>query len=251
MDAISSSAASTSGSQAKTTPSSKDTSSFADGSAGKAYQQITGHYQYHAPPMDLSTLKASPIEQFSNWFSEAQSQGVPEPEAVSIATVDAETLQPSVRMVLLKQVDERGFVFFTNYESRKGRELGLSPDLDKREGTRAAACWYWRDMHRSVRVAGKVERVSAEESNEYFKSRPIGSQIGAHSSPQSQIVSGREDLEELVKQNEAKYGIAPDSSTRKADDPVDQGKTVPLPKNWGGVRIVPHEVEFWVGRENR
>ncbi|CAD6565913.1 MAG: hypothetical protein CYPHOPRED_000093 [Cyphobasidiales sp. Tagirdzhanova-0007] len=244
-------AALSSPSTSQTTSSLHNTTSLGNGNSGKALQQITSHQQYHAPPLDISSLKASPIEQFSAWFSEAQAYGVPEPEAVSIATVDSTTLQPSVRVVLLKQVDERGFVFFTNYESRKGKELGLSPDLSKREGTKAGAVWYWRDMHRSVRVAGKVERLEPKESYEYFSSRPIGSQIGAHASPQSTVVKGREDLEEYVQKSETQFGIAQGSTTRRSDHPVDKDKTVPLPDNWGGVRIVPDEVEFWVGRENR
>ena len=220
---------------------------------GKALQHITSHSQYYAPPLDLSSLNPSPLEQFSSWFNEAQEYGIPEPEAVSIATVNTDTLQPSVRVVLLKQVDETGFVFFTNYKSRKGKELGLSPDLDTPHGKKAGAVWYWRDMHRSVRVTGRVERLSYKESEEYHSTRPIGSQIGAHASPQSCVVEGggREELEELVQKYEDQFGIARGSATRKSGDPLDMNKKVPLPKYWGGVRIVPNEVEFWVGRENR
>lgn len=217
----------------------------------KAYHQITTHQQYTAPALDIPSLKSSPIEQFSAWFSEAQEFGVKEPEAFSVATVDADTLAPSVRFVLLKQVDDRGFVFFTNYESRKGREMGLSPDLDKHKGTKAAGAWYWKEMSRSVRIVGEVERLTPEESNGYYSTRPVGSQIGAHASPQSRVVSGREDLEKLVESFEDKFDIARGSADRKADDVKDAGKSVPLPRNWGGVRIVPTEVEFWVGRQNR
>lgn len=215
------------------------------------YHQVTTHQQYNAPPLELSKLRESPIEQFSQWFSEAQEHGVKEPEAFSVATVDAATLAPSVRFVLLKQVDDQGFVFFTNYESRKGRELGLSPDLEKQKGNKAAGCWYWKEMSRSVRIVGDVERLSEEDSYSYYSTRPIGSQIGAHASPQSRVVQDRNELEQLVEQIEDQYNIARGSADRSADDERDKGKTVPLPKNWGGVRIVPTEVEFWVGRQNR
>ena len=222
-----------------------------NGSQGKALQQITSHQQYEAPPLDISKLKSSPLEQFSLWFEEAKKQGVPEPEGFSVATVNAETLTPSVRMVLLKQVDDKGFVFFTNYQSRKGKELGMSPDLDKKQGNRAAGAWYWKEMSRSVRIVGTAERLSEKESYEYYSTRPIGSQIGAHASPQSQVVQSRDELEGFVAQFEDKFGIERGSASRKAGDATDEGKTVPLPKTWGGVRIVPDEVEFWVGRQNR
>jgi pyridoxamine-phosphate oxidase len=215
------------------------------------YHELTTHQQYNAPPLDIPSLKQSPIEQFSQWFSEAQEHGVKEPEAFSIATVDATTLAPSVRFVLLKQVDDKGFVFYTNYESRKGRELGLSPDLDKQKGNKAAGCWYWKEMSRSVRIVGDVERLSPEESLKYYSTRPVGSQIGAHASPQSRIVQDRSELEKLVEKVEDTFSIARESADRAADDERDKGKKVPLPKNWGGVRIVPTEVEFWVGRQNR
>jgi len=228
-----------------------DSSTAASSTASKPLHQITTHEQYTATPLDIPSLKTSPIEQFSVWFDEAQKHGVPEPEAMSVATVDSATMQPSVRVVLLKQVDDRGFCFFTNYESRKGRELGMSPDLAAKHGNRAAAAWYWKEMSRSVRVAGRVERLDEEESYSYFSTRPIGSQIGAHASPQSKVVSDRADLEELVTRFEDQFGVERGSASRKADDPVDNGKKVPLPKNWGGVRIVPDEVEFWVGRQNR
>ncbi|KAK9893795.1 pyridoxamine 5'-phosphate oxidase [Cystobasidium minutum MCA 4210] len=217
----------------------------------KPLNEIKSRQQYVAPPLDFDSLKRSPLEQFSEWFNEAQSHGVPEPEAFSVATVDAATMTPSVRTVLLKQVDERGFCFFTNYQSRKGKELQLSPDLEAPKGSKAAGSWYWRDMHRSVRIVGPVERISEEENTKYFHSRPIGSQIGAHASPQSQVVPDRKYLEERVQKFEDEFGIEHGSAVRKADDPVDQGKNVPLPKYWGGVRIVPQEVEFWVGRPNR
>lgn len=217
----------------------------------KTYHAIDTHQQYTAPPLEIPKLKETPIEQFSQWFSEAQQHGVPEPEAFSIATVDATTLAPSVRFVLLKQVDDKGFVFYTNYESRKGRELGMSPDLEKQKGNKAAGCWYWKEMSRSVRIVGDVERLPPEESFRYYSTRPVGSQIGAHASPQSRVVQDRNELEKLVEQVEDKFSIDRGSADRTASDERDKGKTVPLPKNWGGVRIVPTEVEFWVGRQNR
>lgn len=231
---------------------SESTSSSMTKDAG-AYHQITTHQQYTAPPLNLASLDPNPLSQFSKWFSEAQAEGVKEPEGFQVATVDSSTSPPtpSVRTVLLKQVDDKGFVFFTNYESRKGRELGLGEDLTAKKGNKAAGNWYWKEMSRSVRVVGDVERLDADESYEYFSTRPVGSRIGAHASPQSRVVKDRSELEGYVKKYEEEFGIELGSSDRKADDAKDQGKTVPLPKNWGGVRIVPTEVEFWVGRQNR
>ena len=136
--------------------------------------------------------------------------------------------QPSARIVLLKEFDQRGFVFFTNYESRKGQELAENPQ--------AALLFCWLELERQVRIEGRVERVSAEESLEYFQSRPKGSQIGAWASPQSRAIPGREVLEEKIQELTARY---------------QNEEVLPLPPNWGGYRLRPQQVEFWQGRENR
>jgi pyridoxamine 5'-phosphate oxidase len=169
---------------------------------------------------------ADPIELFTSWFEAARGAGVLLPEAVTLATATPDGF-PSARMVLLKEVDARGFVFFTNYGSRKARELEANP--------RAALCIHWAVLQRQVRVTGRVARVNAEESAEYFATRPRGSQIGAWASQQSQRLPSREDLERTVRDLGDKYA----------------GQDVPLPPFWGGYRLEPLEIEFWQGRADR
>lgn len=169
---------------------------------------------------------ADPIDLFRAWFSAAEESGLLLPESTALATATPDGV-PSVRMVLLKEVDERGFVFFTNYESRKADELEANPH--------AALCFHWAVLQRQVRVNGQVERVSAEESYAYFASRGKGSRIGAWASKQSRPLPEREKLEQRV----AEYG-----STFKGDD-------VPLPPHWGGYLIRPSQIEFWQGRADR
>jgi pyridoxamine 5'-phosphate oxidase len=169
---------------------------------------------------------ADPIELFTSWFEAARGAGVLLPEAVTLATATPDGF-PSARMVLLKDVDARGFVFFTNYGSRKARELEANP--------RAALCIHWAVLQRQVRVTGRVARVNAEESAEYFATRPRGSQIGAWASQQSQRLPSREDLERTVRDLGDKYA----------------GQDVPLPPFWGGYRLEPLEIEFWQGRADR
>ncbi len=171
-------------------------------------------------------LHADPIRQFQAWFEEARAEGVPLPEACSVATASADA-RPSARMVLLKSVDERGFVFATNYESRKGRELGKNP--------RAALLFYWHALGRQVRVEGAVERVDAAESDEIFLARPRESRISALASRQSDPLESRAELEERVRALEARL----------------DGREVERPGFWGGYRVVPDELEFWQHRENR
>jgi pyridoxamine 5'-phosphate oxidase len=167
-----------------------------------------------------------PIEQFQAWFSQALAARLPEPNAMALATVGADG-QPSARVVLLKGVDEQGFVFYTNYDSRKGREL---------EGeARAALVFYWAELERQVRVEGVAERVSAEESDAYFASRPAGSRIGAAASPQSEVIAGRDELERRVAELSAQHP---------------QGD-IARPAHWGGYRVRPAVVEFWQGRLSR
>lgn len=171
-------------------------------------------------------LAKDPFRQFDRWFQEAQAAGLPEPNAMTLATADASG-RPSARIVLLKGVDGRGFVFYTNYESHKGRELEANP--------RAALVFPWFAMERQVIVQGPVKRVTREESAAYFHSRPHASQLGAWASAQSTLVTGRAAVEQGMKAVEEKYA----------------GKEVPLPPFWGGYRLSPETVEFWQGRRSR
>ena len=173
-----------------------------------------------------SDVAAEPIAQFQTWFDQALAAQLPEPNAMVLATVGADG-QPSARVVLLKGLDERGFVFYTNYTSRKGQEL--------ESGARAALVFYWAELERQVRVEGRAERVSAEESDAYFASRPPGSRIGAAASPQSQVIAGRAELERRVAELAAQH---PDGA-------------IVRPEGWGGYRVRPAVVEFWQGRPSR
>ncbi|OZI52527.1 pyridoxamine 5'-phosphate oxidase [Bordetella genomosp. 4] len=170
------------------------------------------------------TAAASPLEQFSLWFDQALQAQVPEPNAMTLATVD-NTGQPSARTVLIKGFDERGFVFFTNYESRKGRDLLANP--------RAALLFFWQPLERQVRIEGVIEKASAEESDAYFHSRPLGSRLGAWASEQSQPIT-RAELEAREQAFRERYGDQP-----------------PRPPHWGGYRLVPTLFEFWQGRASR
>ncbi|OZI59408.1 pyridoxamine 5'-phosphate oxidase [Bordetella genomosp. 4] len=170
------------------------------------------------------TAAASPLDQFTQWFDEALQAKVPEPNAMTLATVDS-TGQPSARTVLIKGFDARGFVFFTNYESRKGRDLLANP--------RAALLFFWQPLERQVRIEGVIEKVSAEESDAYFHSRPLGSRLGAWASEQSQPIT-RAELEARERTFRERYGDQP-----------------PRPPHWGGYRLVPTLFEFWQGRASR
>jgi pyridoxamine 5'-phosphate oxidase len=171
-------------------------------------------------------LDPDPIRQFQGWLAEAALSEVAEVNAMALATATPDG-RPAVRMLLLRGVDERGFSFFTNYDSRKARELDANPY--------AAMVFFWHDLERQVRVEGRVERVSAEESDRYFHSRPAGSRLGAWASPQSAVIPGREVLE-------ARFG---ELQRHHADN------VIPRPENWGGYRLVPDAIEFWQGRPNR
>jgi pyridoxamine 5'-phosphate oxidase len=171
-------------------------------------------------------MDADPFRQFATWFDEARAASPVEPNAMALATVGADG-RPSLRMVLLKGADERGFVFYTNYESRKGRELADTPW--------AALTFFWPEMERQIRIEGRVEPVSAEESDAYFHSRPIGSQLSASASHQSEVIAGREELEQRVAALSAQY----------------HDQEIPRPENWGGFRVIPDAIEFWQGRANR
>jgi pyridoxamine 5'-phosphate oxidase len=167
-----------------------------------------------------------PLVEFRRWYRLAEDSGVPQPDAMTLATATADGA-PSARMVLLKGVDDQGFVFFTNYESRKAREMAENP--------RAALILYWVALRRQVRATGRVEPITAEESEAYFRSRPFGSRLAAWASRQSSLIPDRSVLEDEYRRLEAEY----------ADGEV------PLPPFWGGYRVTPDTVEFWMGRENR
>lgn len=171
-------------------------------------------------------LEKNPFRQFEQWFQEAEAARIPEPNAMTLATSGRDG-RPAARTCLLKGVDGRGFVFYTNYESRKGRELDANP--------RAALLFPWVAMERQVVVEGPVARVTREESGAYFHSRPRASQLAAWASPQSTAVAGRAVIEESYRVIEKKY----------------EGREVPLPPNWGGFRLAPETVEFWQGRRSR
>jgi pyridoxamine 5'-phosphate oxidase len=171
-------------------------------------------------------VDADPVRQFALWFGEAEAAAVPAPEAAALATATAEGA-PSVRMVLVKAADERGFVFYTNYESRKGNELAANP--------RAALMFYWSELGRQVRVTGTVARTTPAETAAYVRSRARGSQLSALVSPQSRPVQSRAALEQQVAELRDRYG---------------EGE-LPLPTAWGGFRLIPASFEFWQNRDNR
>lgn len=180
---------------------------------------------YERAELSEDASNSSPLQQFDQWLQEAVNAEVNEPNAMTVATVGS-NLRPSTRVVLIKGYDERGIVWFTNYDSRKGQELAGNPF--------AALQFHWVELERVVRIEGRVERVSAQESDAYFNSRPLDSRIGAWSSPQSQVISGRS----VLVANAAKYGA------QFLLNP-------PRPPHWGGFRLVPDRWEFWQGRKSR
>lgn len=182
--------------------------------------------EYTVAGLTEEELHLNPFKQFRYWLDQALKAGLPEPTAMTLATATKEG-KPSARIVLLKNFDEEGFVFFTNYKSRKGRELIKNPA--------AALVFHWVELERQVRIIGQAKKVSREESEHYFRTRPIGSQLGAWVSKQSEILKSREEIEERVLELEAKY----------------RNKKIPAPPAWGGFRVKPTEIEFWQGRPNR
>lgn len=193
-----------------------------------AFSRITHNEAVNPPDRTLSEadLAETPFCQFDRWFSEAFDAALPEPEAMTLATSSADGA-PSARIVLLKSFDERGFVFFTNYESRKSRELAANP--------RAALVFFWSRLERQIRIEGSIERITDSESDNYFSTRPRGSQLGAWVSEQSRSIPSRlvleQQLEQLIREHD--------------------GADVPRPPFWGGWRVVPKSVEFWQGRADR
>lgn len=181
---------------------------------------------YARARLDETDVSHDPIVEFARWFAEAQEAEVPEPNAMTLATASAAGA-PSARIVLLKAFDERGFVFFSDYRSRKGGELEVNP--------RAALVFYWHELERQVRITGGVAQTAREESEEYFRSRPLGSRFGAWASHQSRVIPGRAALEADLRAVEQQFGDG----------------EVPLPPHWGGLRVVPDTIEFWQGRPSR
>jgi pyridoxamine 5'-phosphate oxidase len=182
---------------------------------------------YRKSSLNIADLHPDPIESFKIWFQEAKNAEVPEPNVMTLATADNKG-NPSARIVLLKGVDERGFIFYTNYKSSKGEELVNNP--------RACLVFFWQELERQVRITGSVEKVSREESEVYFHSRPRESQIGAWTSPQSKIIEDRDYLNERYEKMLSKFS---------------ESETIPIPDFWGGYIIVPETVEFWQGRPSR
>lgn len=171
-------------------------------------------------PLRRAGFDPDPVRQFQGWYRDAGQAGIPLPNAMTLATAN-EAGTPSARMVLLKEVDGRGFVFFSNDDSRKGRELAANP--------RAVLVFYWPALSRQVRVEGRVERVAAAEADAYFASRPRSSQLGAHASDQSRVIPGRDFLEARLQAASATFA----------------GQEVPRPPHWGGYRVIPEVLEFW------
>jgi pyridoxamine 5'-phosphate oxidase len=169
----------------------------------------------------------NPIELFKNWFSKAEEKEINDPNAVAVATSDQNN-QPNVRMVLLKGLSEKGFVFYTNFNSKKGRELKINQ--------KASMCFHWKSLRRQVRVIGKVEEVTSKEADDYYNSRPYKNRISAWASSQSQILDKRETFLNKIKEYEKKY---PNQNN------------VPRPPHWSGWRLLPNEIEFWVDGEGR
>ena len=182
--------------------------------------------EYTLRGLDEAEVSRDPIEQFGRWFGQAAAAGLMEPNAMTLATADADG-RPNARIVLLKSFDAAGFVFFTNYESRKGQELAVNP--------RATLVFYWPELERQVRAEGRVARVAPAESDAYFASRPVSARIGAWASAQSRPLAGRAELERRVHELEQQYAAG----------------DVPRPPHWGGYRVGPERIEFWQGRPSR
>jgi pyridoxamine 5'-phosphate oxidase len=181
--------------------------------------------EYMRGELDEQHADPDPFRQFARWWDEAVAAQVREANAMTLATADADGA-PAARTVLLKGYDDNGFVFYTNYESRKGRELAANP--------RASLLFFWPELERQVRVDGRVEKVSARESDEYFRTRPLPSRIGAWASPQSQVISSKAWLLARAAEMGLRHGIAP-----------------ARPPHWGGYRVAPGAIEFWQGRPSR
>ncbi len=185
--------------------------------------------EYQLASLSEADVDPDPYKQFNKWLAEAIAAALPEPTAMSLATVGAAALgaaRPSSRVVLLKEVDSLGFVFYTNYHSRKGVEIAANPF--------AGLLFYWAELERQVRIEGRIEQISAAQSDSYFNTRPLASRLGAHASPQSKVIPSRAWLEQQEHAAKQKYGDSP-----------------PRPAHWGGYRVVADNLEFWQGRSSR
>lgn len=182
--------------------------------------------EYQNPPLRAEDLDLDPLKEFERWFALAVEREPLEPNAMTLATAD-ECGRPSARMVLLKELDDRGFVFFSNYQSNKGHDLAVNP--------KACLVFYWAVQHRQVRVEGRVERLSEAESDAYFATRPRGARQGAWASQQSCPIGSREEFHKLLSSVEARF----------------PGEEVPRPPYWGGYRLIPDQIEFWQGQPCR
>ncbi len=181
---------------------------------------------YMLAALDEETAGTDPIAFFSKWFKEAESARITEINAMTLATADAQN-RPHARIVLLKGLDDRGFVFFTNYDSAKGRHIAENPNV--------SLLFFWKELERQVRIDGRIEKVPAEESDIYFHSRPEGSRLGAWASPQSREIPHRNILELNYAKYEAEFS----------------GISIPRPEHWGGYIVIPERIEFWQGRSSR
>ncbi|MBN8834194.1 MAG: pyridoxamine 5'-phosphate oxidase [Niastella sp. SCN 39-18] len=181
---------------------------------------------YKLKTLDEQDVDASPIKQFKAWWAEAEAARIDEVNAMALSTVDAQKI-PHCRIVLLKGVDDNGFIFYTNYESEKAQNIAANAHV--------SLLFFWKELERQVRITGLAEKVSAAESDEYFNSRPPGSRIGAWASPQSTVIPSREMLDKSVSEIEKRFA----------------GKTIERPPHWGGYRVIPSGIEFWQGRPSR
>lgn len=181
----------------------------------------------NAPSFDISDIEDSPFDEFHKWFKQAVDSNIMEPNAMTLATVDVDG-RPDARMVLLKDADERGFTFYTNYESAKARQVSAHPE--------ATLVFYWDKLFRQVRIHGPITKVDRNEADAYWKTRPIKSQLGAIASNQSRTIKDRQQLEDAFKAALDEHGL---------DGPI------PLPKDWGGYRVIPSAIEFWQGQQSR
>ncbi len=182
--------------------------------------------QYGRQRLVVEELLADPMDQFKKWFRESESAGVPEPNTMTLATVNSQG-QPTIRVVLMKEITDKGLIFYSNFKSRKGREIEHHPQ--------AAINFYWQLMERQVRLEGSIAKVPDQQADEYFRTRPRGSQLGAWVSQQSKVIPSREFLEEQLESYKAKF----------------HNEEIPRPPHWGGYQLTPIRVEFWQGGEDR
>lgn len=190
----------------------------------EAFEQLRQEYSGHT--LDEQSVLKDPLQQFEQWFQDATDAGLPEVNAMTLATCGID-FKPSARIVLLKGLEGGNFTFYTNYNSRKGKELLWNPY--------AALLFFWNELHRQVRIEGRIEKLTPEESSAYFNNRPEGSKLGALASPQSEVIESRKVLEEKLEQLKAEFS----------------GKNISRPLHWGGYKVIPNSIEFWQGRDNR